>query len=288
MSFRPATSLRRERGFIITTELVLVVTILGIGLIVGLAAIRNTLFEYWLTRPNGTIWILDSAADPLVLGEVLQFDEHEAPMLIYVDRNVDPSRRALVGVRRDRFTSRAAVYYTGLGCTGTPYMKLPNQINRDHRGVSGLPQTGATGYFYQVQGTFNYAIGSSDPTFVTPSAVNPLASPALPGRLYRSDATGAPITGLLIQSRWLSQLVTFREPCENGPTVGVGANFFPAVEVLNPAGTANALDGYTLPFRATIPLDPADINFIDPTAESGPASGTLRFIDPERESVPPP
>ena len=113
---------RGQAGFVITLELVLIFTILGIGLLVGLVAIRNALFKWWVNRQAQTVWVYDSSSPAKVLGPVRDFDEHEAPRLFYIDRNVtwqdslgDPftaNFRAFIGVRDDRFTGRQRIFYT--------------------------------------------------------------------------------------------------------------------------------------------------------------------------------
>ena len=80
---------RGQAGFVITLELVLIFTILGIGLLVGLVAIRNALFKWFVNKQAQTVWVYDSSDPAKVLGPVRDFDEHEAPRLFYIDRNLE-------------------------------------------------------------------------------------------------------------------------------------------------------------------------------------------------------
>jgi hypothetical protein len=212
---------RREGGFVITLELVLIFTILGIGLLVGIVAVRNALFVYWQKKKAQTVWVYDSADPVHILGPARDFDEHEAPRLFYVDRDVpwgDPpverNFRAFVGVRDDRFTSRHRIFYEGPGCTGpaiciqgagsempdsrhvgevveelTPGEPMPTDEWVDH--------AGGVGYLYALQEGPSYAIGRDPDTAGNPGG--------LPGALYRQSAElcDADTT----QSVWESQRV---------------------------------------------------------------------------------
>lgn len=232
-----------ERGFIITLELVLIFTILGIGLLVGIVAIRNALFVWWQKKQSHTVWVYDSSDPVQVLGPARDFDEHEAPRLFFVDRDVawcvpfgDPNCvdveanfRAFVGVRDDRFTSRPRVFYTGLGCTGTPC--LPSVSNEaadnfaigfitsaidtngdtiaDSFDTSQVANAGGVGYLYALQRGPNYGVGADvDQLF---------SGMRLPGTLYRQTAAACLQTGEQIRSLWTSQEVTSGEPCLNLP-----------------------------------------------------------------------
>ncbi len=198
---------RRQGGFIITIELILVTTILLIGSLAGLAAIRDALIKRWANQESQTVTVYD--ANGVALGRALGFDEHQAPLLPYIDRSVPPlapdpahrNYRALIGVRDDRFTSREAVYYDGPDCTGTPCIKATSDEAADHTGLSGRPATGAVSYLHALQGGPNYAIGAS------PDGIR--------GRLYRSTALACPIAAADIQSRYLSQKVVAGSPCES-------------------------------------------------------------------------
>jgi hypothetical protein len=232
-----------QRGFVITLELVLIFTILGIGLLVGLVAIRNALVVWWAKKQAQTVWVYDSSSPAKVLGPVRDFDEHEAPRLFYIDRDVtwcvpfgavdctDVVRnyRAFIGVRDDRFTTRPRVFYSELGCTGTPCLPDVSNEDADNLGIgflsinidsnndgtidssttSRVQNAGGVGYLYALQRGPNYGVGADiDQTF------NALR---LPGTLYRQTANQCLAGDAQIRSVWTSQEVVTGEPCLNLP-----------------------------------------------------------------------
>ncbi len=197
---------RYQGGFIITIELILITTILVIGSLAGLVSIRDALIKRMAHQQSQDITVYDATGR--ALGKAVGFDEHEAPLLPYVDRTVPPlapdplhrNYRALLGVRDDRFTSREPVYYDGANCTGTACIKAPSDEAADNTGLSGLNNTGAVGYLYGLQGGPTYAVGRS------PDGIK--------GYLYRSTAAACPIAPENIRSRYLSQKVVTGSPCE--------------------------------------------------------------------------
>lgn len=207
MSTHTTSRPQRQAGFILTIELILITTILIIGSIVGLVAIRDALFKRMVIQQSQNITVYDANATPL--GEILGFDEHEAPLIAYVDRTVPPlspnpdhrNYRALIGVRDDRFTSREPVYYDGANCTGTPCIKAISDEASDSMGVSNIANTGAVSYLHALQGGPNYAIGRS-PDGIT-------------GFLYRSGPAVCPVEAEQIRSRYMSQRVVTGSPCES-------------------------------------------------------------------------
>lgn len=202
------TRIKSQRGFVLTIELILLVTILVIGSFVGIVAVRDALFKQKVKQLDNTILVADS--NGTVMGEVVNLDEHDAPQLFYIDRTAtEPVQnyRALVGVRDDRFTSREPIYYTELNCQGDPCIKPVSTESLDSSGVSRVPNTGAVSYFQALQGAPNYAIGRSPD--------------GIPGFLYREtleacslpdvvDGVGSPVG-----SRYISQKVITGEPCES-------------------------------------------------------------------------
>ena len=200
--------LYKQGGFVLTIELLLIITILVIGSFVGITAIRDALFKQKVKQQDRSIVVADS--NNTVMGEVISFDEHDAPQLLYIDRtsiNPDKNYRALIGVRDDRFTSREPIYYTALNCQGDPCIKPTSNESLDSSGISRLPNTGAVSYFQALQGAPNYAIGRS------PNG--------LPGFLYKETLEVCPIPDVIggigspIGSRYLSQKVVTGEPCES-------------------------------------------------------------------------
>ena len=72
--FRAAT--RRQGGFIITVELLLIATILVIGSIVGVIAIRDALVKRIAQQRSQAVLVIDDGGR--VLGEALGFDAEES------------------------------------------------------------------------------------------------------------------------------------------------------------------------------------------------------------------
>ncbi|MEP4889547.1 MAG: hypothetical protein ABJV04_05940 [Aliiglaciecola sp.] len=200
--------LKTQQGFVLTIELILLVTILVIGSFVGIVAVRDALYKQKIKQLDNTIVVADS--NGTVMGEVVNLDEHDAPQLFYIDRTAtEPAQnyRALIGVRDDRFTSREPIYYTQLNCQGDPCIKPVSSESLDNSGVSRLPNTGAVSYFQALQGGPNYAIGRS------PNGI--------PGFLYKQTLEVCPMPELIggigspIGSRYVSQKVVTGEPCES-------------------------------------------------------------------------
>lgn len=265
---------QRQAGFIITIELILIVTILVIGSLAGLVMIRDALVKRMVIKQGNEITVYD--ANGVALGKAIALDEHQAPIVPYIDRSVPPAvpdpahrnYRALIGVRDDRFTSREPVYYSGPDCTGTPCIKATSDEVADNTGVSGIPATGAVSYLNALQGGPNYAIGAS------PDGIK--------GHLYRSTALACPVAPADIQSRYLSQLVVVGSPCQSrtaGGGTSTGSN-----TVTTPAFSATAT-GQTVCDPATDPtgtclclIDPAACNCAQAGGES--QSNILAANDP--------
>lgn len=130
---RPKLS-RRSRhagGFILSLTLLLVVTVVIIGSIVGLTALRDGLLE------RAGINLIKDSSDPLrFLGKPVDYDLCEAPQILCRDLGFsipagmpEPGPTAglfaLVGVRPDRFVSRDRIYYSGPDCTENPFIAPP-------------------------------------------------------------------------------------------------------------------------------------------------------------------
>ncbi len=234
---------RRQGGFIITVELILITTIVIIGSFAGIAAIRDALLDYSADKAGSVALVSD--ANGVVLGPAVDYDEHEAPRIPYIDRSVlplapDPAHRnyrALIGVRDDRFTGREPVYYSGGNCTGTPCIKVASDELTDSRGLDGNLGGGSVGYIYALQGGPTYAIGSS------PDGIQ--------GFLYRQAAQACPVEPAEIRSRYVSQKVVSGSPCEpfqgGGPSEPhtdclVSSNIADAIPCDCPAGYEDKSD----------------------------------------------
>lgn len=225
---RVTSGRRHQGGFIITIELILIITILLLGSLAGVVAVRDALFKYYVNQQSQEAYVIDDTGT--VLGKAVDFDEHEAPRIFYIDRTQAQNYRALIGIRDDRFTGREPLYYEGNSCQGDPCIKSPSNEAADSRGTDGIAGTGAVGYIYGLQGTPTYAVGRS---------------PAgLPGFLYRETASMCPVDAEAIGSRWLSQKVVLGEPCE--PYAFSVVNAAASTDCLiNPALSCVCTAGYT-------------------------------------------
>lgn len=228
--------LKSQQGFVLTIELILLVTILVIGSFVGIVAVRDALYKQKVKQLDNTIVVADS--NGTVMGEVVNLDEHDAPQLFYIDRTSTDSEqnyRALIGVRDDRFTSREPIYYTELNCQGDPCIKPVSNESLDSSGVSRLPETGAVSYFQALQGAPNYAIGRS------PNGI--------PGFLFKQTLEACPLPELIggvgspIGSRYISQKVVTGEPCESPVNLPLDAGQAPLTCSAAKTNNGNGIGG---------------------------------------------
>lgn len=187
-----------QQGFVLTIELILIITILVIGTFGGIVMVRDALFKRHMAKVDTQVTVVDSANTPL--GIAVGFDEHQAPLIFYFDREAEQAYRTLIGIRDDRFTSREAVYYNSPNCSGDPCIKGLSDEFSDARGIGQLPYTGNVSYLNALQGGPNYAIGF-DGSGVT-------------GKLLRSTTLACPALDEDIQSRYVSQKVVSGIPCE--------------------------------------------------------------------------
>jgi hypothetical protein len=253
----------RQGGFVLTLELVILMTILGIGLFVGVSAIRNSLFKLYLSEQDQKFIVYDSSTPAKIIGEAISFDEHESPLVPFIDYGTPINYRALVGVRDDRFTTRQPLFYSGLLCTGTPCIadagsEAAHALFAADTNVqaaviaSGMASSGSTSYLYALQGgERTYAIGAG------PGPVDDLIR--IQGELWYG--TGAACTGPL-QSVWISQLLREGDSCVDlAAPIGTGlmGDFQAVDEVLDSTSTDNALARAFLipPFGMNIVSDPS-------------------------------
>lgn len=169
-------------GFILTLELLLLLTIFGSVLVFALILIQQH-FVQTVSDPFGrTVFIYDTppSGSSVLIGRAVGFNQYEAPQIIY--RIPDPALpvAALLGVRPANFTTRPSVYYDNADCTGNPWMLDPNAA------ASG--GSGEVSDYYSTQGTA-FAIG------IFGGSQN---------WLYRSTPGPHPI-GVVPQSRWVSE-----------------------------------------------------------------------------------
>lgn len=188
-----------QQGYILTIELILIITILIIGSIGGVILVRDALIKRHQTKVDNQITVVDANNRPL--GIAVSFDEHQAPLIFYTDRGANNTYRALIGIRDDRFTSREAVYYDAPNCQGNPCLKGLSDEATDSQGVSKLNNTGNVSYINALQQGPNYAIGQLGNTVI--------------GQLLRSTPQQCPANSEQILSRYVSQKVVTGSPCEN-------------------------------------------------------------------------
>ena len=188
-----------QQGYILTIELILIITILIIGSIGGVILVRDALIKRHQTKVDNQITVVDANNRPL--GIAVSFDEHQAPLIFYTDRGANNTYRALIGIRDDRFTSREAVYYDAPNCQGNPCLKGLSDEATDSQGVSKLNNTGNVSYINALQQGPNYAIGQLGNSVI--------------GQLLRSTPQQCPANSEQILSRYVSQKVVTGSPCES-------------------------------------------------------------------------
>ena len=188
-----------QQGYILTIELILIITILIIGSIGGVILVRDALIKRHQTKVDNQITVVDANNRPL--GIAVSFDEHQAPLIFYTDRGANNTYRALIGIRDDRFTSREAVYYDAPNCQGNTCLKGLSDEATDSQGVSKLNNTGNVSYINALQQGPNYAIGQLGNSVI--------------GQLLRSTPQQCPANSEQILSRYVSQKVVTGSPCES-------------------------------------------------------------------------
>lgn len=246
-------------------ELLLVLTILVVGALVGVIALRNGLFRLASSRAAATVFVKDSTAPSPFQFRPVSYDLCEAPQVLCLDPANQLS--ALLGMRPNRFVSRDRVYYTGPGCTGTPYVAVP--------GDSTLP----VGYFNALQGV-TYAVGAplawGTPGCLTEADLG--LTPTCEVRLFRSSGAPTPVLAL-------SRFVSLNPDCALGvppilpaPLADVCETIAPAALTLLPAvevttdgmvGSPNLLTQYT-PLFTVMPKGDATVTFTPAVPEDAP------------------
>lgn len=262
----------RSAGFVITLEFLLVMALFVVPVMIGLIMVGRKLYTlhrdqreaFEMPYSRAVVW--DSSGNAAtcfppspvgcakVVGPVIDYDQFEAPLVIFRD---DANKAGVVlGVRRERFTSYGQVYYTGTTCTGTAYIRAwdlnvaaPTQ-NLPAPPFAPVPYLlyPPTGFVYQMQGV-SYAMG-------------------LGNILYRSilPAPGATAAALGIQSIWISESITPElatglpyPPCFSGASLPPNLNLITGLVLATPVidfdgtqvapGPPAGNGSYTWPFR---------------------------------------
>lgn len=247
-----------QQGYILTIELILIITILIIGSIGGVILVRDALIKRHQTKVDNQITVVDANNRPL--GIAVSFDEHQAPLIFYTDRGANNTYRALIGIRDDRFTSREAVYYDAPNCQGNPCLKGLSDEATDSQGVSKLNNTGNVSYINALQQGPNYAIGQLGNTVI--------------GQLLRSTPQQCPANSEQILSRYVSQKVVTGSPCEN-------------FEIDKQPADSSCLVGVTALGRPLVGTDGRELAVSCDTCQTGYESqgDTLDLYLPEVESL---
>lgn len=172
----------KSPGFILTLELLLLLSIFSVVIIFALALIQQH-FVQSVSDPFGrTVFIYDSTppkGSSLLIGRAVGFNQYEAPEIVYRVPDAAEPVAALLGVRPANFTTRPAVYYDNAGCTGGTWLLDPTN--------SAAGASGEVSDFYSVQGTaFAIGIGGGSQNV-----------------LFRSTPGAAPAA--MPQSRWVSE-----------------------------------------------------------------------------------
>ncbi len=136
-------SRRRQAGFIISLEFLLFTTILVIGSLAGVIAVRNAIFTAAAKNVSRKL-IKDSTAPTfLVVGKTVNYNLCEQPQIRCPDprgtfMDPDDDLFALIGVIPRRFTSRDRIYFDGINCTGDAYIASPGDDDLPTGGLNAL------------------------------------------------------------------------------------------------------------------------------------------------------
>lgn len=280
---------RAQRGFILSVEAILVLTIVGLGLLVGIVAVRDALFVRKAYVAHTHFVVVDSSDPPRLVGEAVGFDEHDTPLVPFVDYGYPdaapgyPSYRTLIGVRPKRFTSRQPVFYEDEGCPAPEALAdsnvclaLPNSeraraILEAALEAAGLSGGSAFSYLPALQIGPN---GSPGPLYgIGYETEDGVTNEALGGVLYRSTVE-PDCDGVTIQSIWysLAPAATVGGICLQVPDAPddpppADASFLSAEPVTLEDESDWVLSPLTPPFWITPVLNPGTIKRTPPCPE---------------------
>lgn len=118
---------RRQAGFIITAEFLLVFAIVVIPLAVGFVLLARKAYTLYLAQreylemPMSRAVVWDSSTPAKVVGPVMGYDADEGPLLIF--RDDDTKGGVVLTARPDRLATVGQVYYDDGACTLTPRVR---------------------------------------------------------------------------------------------------------------------------------------------------------------------
>lgn len=192
----PRRGLRsRSGGFILTLELLVLLSIFGVVVIFALALAQRYFVQSAADPFGRTVFVYDSTqpmGSSVLVGRAVGFNAFESPLIVYRMPAPSAPLAALLAVRAANFTTRQSVYYADPACSGSTYLLDPRNI------TAGT--VGEVSELYAAQGTA-FAIGTDG---VSDNV------------LFRSLAGAAPAT--TPQSRWVSERYSLHcEPVADDP-----------------------------------------------------------------------
>jgi hypothetical protein len=118
---------RRQSGFIITAEFLLVFAIVVIPLAVGFVLLARKAYTLYLAQreymemPLSRAVVWDSSSPAKVVGPVMGYDHDEAPLVIF--RDDDTKGGVVLSARPMRLSTVGEVYYDDSGCSSNPRVR---------------------------------------------------------------------------------------------------------------------------------------------------------------------
>lgn len=277
---------QKEFGYVISIMLVMLFSVVGVGLLFGMAPLRDAYLKREQFQNSIDLQILyDNDGSPgglsTILGRAAILDEHETPLLAFSDFNqsyagTSVNYRVLIGVRDDRFTSRQQIYYTTDNCT--------TQVSTGNIGdiacimVPGSEDGGAfASPSYQLATQAGVSIGSGFPQKSygvgrKEDNIDP-TDYGLPGWLWRQ--TNSDCDASSIRSRWNSKSLSPSPVgmCETLPGLSATSGSLKAAEMVPDPDSSdlNVFDNFfaNRPFQVNSPIDPSQLTSGTPSFGSG-------------------
>lgn len=253
---------RKNAGFIISLEFLLLMSLIVFPLLLGMVLLGRKLVTLYLTQltlveqPLSRPVVFDGSAanQGKPMGQVIGYDRLGAAQILYRDTTTGVTLASgakvntgiVMSVRPRRFTTVSRVYYDTPGCTGNAFVKTSSSL------IGPWPNVG---YFFQTQG-WNYAVGRNNLLYrETPPLAGAGAGIAIASVWVSEDTRDAspagtpstacfelpdPFTATL--SKFAGSVVTV----SGAPTFELESGF-----QINVAGAANAAEFDGGPFTVT-------------------------------------
>lgn len=221
-----------SRGFVVTIEFLLVMAVFVLPLLIGIVFVSRkayTLFmnEYDYQRsPYSEAVVVDSSSPVKVVGRVVGWDPYEAPIVIF--REDKKKGGVALGVRPDRLTTYAEVFYSDAACTTDPRVRTATDPTSSTLSNDNIP----TGFLYQDFG-LAAAMGNENKLYVDSAAYAALAPSVYPDAVWADVGTAL---GLL-HRRWLAARDVMARAL-TGAWVNVGDMADVVRDLLNPPAQA--------------------------------------------------